>query len=68
ALGMKAAHHSYPVLFDTATGWAARLTEAHTAGRLAAEIKRLRRYRLLIIDEIGYLPFDSDTANLFFQL
>ncbi|WP_276615334.1 IS21-like element helper ATPase IstB [Gordonia sp. ABSL49_1] len=68
ALGMKAAHNSYPVLFDTATGWAARLTEAHTAGRLAAEIKRLRRYRLLIIDEIGYLPFDSDTANLFFQL
>jgi len=28
----------------------------------------LRRYRLLIIDEVGYLPFDADTANLFFQL
>ncbi|GED98603.1 IS21-like element helper ATPase IstB [Gordonia crocea] len=68
ALGIKAAHHSYPVLFDTATGWAARLTDAHAAGRLPQELKRLRRYRLLIIDEIGYLPFDSDTANLFFQL
>ncbi|WP_079931869.1 MULTISPECIES: ATP-binding protein [Gordonia] len=68
ALGMKAAHNSYPVLFDAATGWAARLPEAHTAGRLAAEIKRLRRCHLLNIDEIGYLPFDSDTANLFFRL
>ncbi|MFN8069818.1 MAG: IS21-like element helper ATPase IstB [Mycolicibacterium insubricum] len=68
ALGIKAAHHGYPVLFDTATGWAARLTDAHTAGRLPQELKRLRRYRLLILDEIGYLPFDADTANLFFQL
>lgn len=68
ALGIKAAHNAYPVLFDTATGWATRLTEAHATGRLAHELKRLRRYRLLIIDEIGYLPFDSDTANLFFQL
>ena len=45
ALGIKAAHNAYPVLFDTATGWATRLTEAHTTGRLAAELKRLRRYR-----------------------
>lgn len=28
----------------------------------------MRRYRLLIIDELGYLPFDAQTANLFFQL
>ena len=41
ALGIKAAHHTYPVLFDTATGWAARLTDAHHAGRLPAELKRL---------------------------
>lgn len=68
ALGITAAHHGYPVYFDTATGWAARLTEAHHNGRLPAELKRLRRYRVLIIDEIGYLPFDADTANLFFQL
>ncbi|HMS74359.1 ATP-binding protein [Gordonia sp. (in: high G+C Gram-positive bacteria)] len=68
ALGIKATHNSYPVLFDTATGWATRLTKAHATGRLQHELKRLRRYRLLIVDEIGYLPFDSDTANLFFQL
>ncbi|MDF1490278.1 IS21-like element helper ATPase IstB [Tessaracoccus caeni] len=67
-LGIKAAHAGYPVLFDTATGWVARLQTAHQAGRLETELKRPRRYRLLIIDEVGYLPFDADAANLFFQL
>ena len=67
-LGIKAAHAGYPVLFDTATGWAGRLQAAHAAGRLEHELKRLRRYRMLIIDEVGYLPFDADAANLFFQL
>ena len=68
ALGIKACHAGYPVAFDTATGWAARLHAAHRDNRLEHELKRLRRYRLLIIDEVGYLPFDADTANLFFQL
>lgn len=27
-----------------------------------------RRYELIIIDEVGYLPFEQDAANLFFQL
>ena len=67
-LGIKACHAGYPVVFNTATGWAARLQAAHRGGRLEYELKRLRRYRLLIIDEVGYLPFDADTANLFFQL
>lgn len=67
-LGVKAAHAGYPVLFDSATGWVARLQQAHETGRLEAELKRLRRYKLLIIDEVGYLPFDHDAANLFFQL
>lgn len=68
ALGIKACHAGHPVLFGTATSWVGRLQAAHTEGRLEAELKRLRRYRLLIVDEIGYLPFDSDAANLFFQL
>lgn len=67
-IGIKACHAGFPVAFDTATGWASRLQAAHQAGRLEQELKRLRRYRLLIIDEVGYLPFDADTANLFFQL
>ncbi|WP_066460282.1 IS21-like element helper ATPase IstB [Sanguibacter suarezii] len=67
-LGIKAVQAGYPVLFDTATNWVARLTAAHNTGTLDRELKRLRRYRLLIIDEVGYIPFDHDAANLFFQL
>ncbi len=67
-LGVAAARHGHRVLFATATDWVTRLTDAHRAGRLATELVRLRRYRLIIIDEVGYLPFDSDAANLFFQL
>ncbi|MCY7286753.1 MAG: IS21-like element helper ATPase IstB [Cryobacterium sp.] len=68
ALGIKATQAGYSVLFDTATNWISRLTTAHTTGRLEQELKRLRRYKLLIIDEVGYIPFDHDAANLFFQL
>ncbi len=45
-----------------------RLSEAHRASRLPDELTRLRRYALIIIDEVGYLPFEQDAANLFFQL
>lgn len=67
-LGIKAIHAGHTVLFDTATNWVTRLREAHEAARLNAELHRLRRYRLIIIDEIGYIPFDQHAANLFFQL
>ena len=67
-LGIKAIQAGHSVLFDTATNWISRLTTAHTAGRLERELRRLRRYKLLIIDEVGYIPFDHDAANLFFQL
>jgi len=68
SLGIKAAHSGHRVLFDTAVGWVARLQQAHSHGRLDAELKRLRRYSVLIVDEVGYIPFDQDAANLFFQL
>jgi DNA replication protein DnaC len=67
-LGVVAAHHGQRVLFATAVDWVARLAEAHRLGRLPAELARLRRYGLIIIDEVGYLPFEQDAANLVFQL
>ncbi len=67
-LGIAAAHHGHRILFATATEWVTRLTDAHRAGRLPSELTRLRRYGLIIIDEVGYLPFEQDAANLFFQL
>jgi DNA replication protein DnaC len=68
ALGVTAARQGHRVLFATATEWVARLGEAHDRGRLPAELTRLRRYGLVIVDEVGYLPFEQDAANLFFQL
>lgn len=55
-LGIKAAQAGHPVLFDTAVNWINRLATAHAAGRLNDELRRLKRYRLLIIDEVGYIP------------
>src|SRR5437773_1851440 len=63
-----ACHAGQPVLFATATDWVARLQDAHQRDRLPAELTKLRRYGLIIIDEVGYLPFEQDAANLFFQL
>ena len=68
ALGVAAARHGHRVLFATATDWVTRLTDAHRAGKLPQELTRLRRYGLIIIDEVGYLPFEQDAANLVFQL
>ncbi|MFD7283941.1 IS21-like element helper ATPase IstB, partial [Streptomyces sp. NPDC059862] len=67
-LGVNAAHAGYPVLFDTAGNWIARLAAAHHSGRPETELKKIRRYKLIIIDEVGHIPFDQDAANLFFQL
>jgi DNA replication protein DnaC len=68
ALGIAAARHGHRVLFATATDWVTRLAEAHRQGRLPNELAKLRRYGLIIVDEVGYLPFEQDAANLFFQL
>src|SRR3954464_13032301 len=67
-LGVKATQAGYSVLFNTASNWITRLATAHQSGQLEAELKKIRRYKLIIIDEVGYIPFDHDAANLFFQL
>ena len=67
-LAIRACQAGHRVAFATAAEWVARLVEAHHAGRLQAEITRLGRYPLLVIDEVGYIPFEPEAANLFFQL
>src|SRR6058998_1984920 len=67
-LGIRACQAGHRVAFATAAEWVARLGEAHAAGRLHAELTRLGRYPLLVIDEVGYIPFEAEAANLFFQL
>jgi DNA replication protein DnaC len=67
-LAIRACQAGQRVLFATAAGWVARLADAHHAVRLQAELLRLGRYPLLVIDEVGYIPFEAEAANLFFQL
>jgi DNA replication protein DnaC len=68
ALGMRACQAGYRVAFATAAQWVERLAEAHQAGRLQEELQRLGRFPLLVIDEVGYIPFEAEAANYFFQL
>jgi len=67
-LAIRACQAGHRVLFATAAQWVARLADAHHAGRLQAELTRLGRYPLTVIDEVGYIPFEAEAANLFFQL
>jgi DNA replication protein DnaC len=67
-LGIRACQAGHRVLFATAAEWVARLADAHAQGRLQDELTRLGRYPLLVVDEVGYIPFEAEAANLFFQL
>ncbi len=67
-LAIRACQAGHRVAFATASEWVARLAEAHQAGRLQQELTRLGRYPLLVVDEVGYIPFEPEAANLFFQL
>jgi DNA replication protein DnaC len=67
-LGVRACQAGHRTAFATAAEWVARLAEAHHAGRLQAELTKLGRVPLLIVDEVGYIPFEAEAANLFFQL
>jgi DNA replication protein DnaC len=67
-LAMRACQAGHRVAFATAAQWVDRLATAHHAGRLQTELIRLGRYPLLVVDEVGYIPFEPEAANLFFQL
>lgn len=67
-LAIRACQAGHRVCFATAAQWVDRLAAAHHAGKLQAELVRLGRYPLLVIDEVGYIPFEAEAANLFFQL
>jgi DNA replication protein DnaC len=68
ALGREAILVGYSVQFVAATSIAAQLAKAHSQGRLEERLAQLAKPKLLIIDELGYLPFEPNAAHLFFQL
>jgi len=67
-IAIRACQGGHRVLFATASQWVDRLATAHHAGRLQDELARLSRYPVLVVDEVGYIPFEPEAANLFFQL
>ena len=67
-LGIRACQAGHRVAFATAAEWVARLAEANHAARLQQELVKLGRIPLIIVDEVGYIPFEPEAANLFFQL
>lgn len=68
ALGVQACRRAQRVAFATAHEWVNRLGAGQHAGRLDDELERLGRVPLLIVDEVGYIPFDPEAAALFFAL
>ena len=68
ALAIKACQAGHRVAFATAQQWVDRLERAQHRNALDDELKRLERYPLLIVDEIGYLPLERQAANLLFAL
>jgi DNA replication protein DnaC len=68
AIGIRACLAGHRVAFATATEWVARLGEAKRQGELEAELRRLSYVPLLVVDEVGYIPFDPEAANLMFSL
>lgn len=68
ALGYAACNETIPVRFWTASSLIAQLRHAQNSGRLEKELAAISKYRVLIIDELGYLPIDNQGARLLFQV
>ena len=68
ALGRKAVERGASGLFVPALGLVAQMMRAENEGRLEERLSHLAKPKLLIIDELGYLPFERRAAHLLFQL
>ena len=67
ALGVAAAHQGHRVRFFTAAGLTADLLQAQQELRLSRVWAQLLKYRLLIVDELGFVPLSPTSAQLLFQ-
>jgi DNA replication protein DnaC len=67
-LAIKACQAGHRVAFATAQQCVTRLEAAQDRNNLDDELRRLERYGLLVVDEVGYLPLERQAANLLFAL
>jgi DNA replication protein DnaC len=68
ALGYAACLEGHSVLFANAVDVINQLTAAQKKGSLKSELKKYLHPRLLILDEVGYLPIDQHGADHLFQV
>ncbi len=68
AIGVSAAKRRVSTYFIKCNDLLAQLKRAKLENRLDARLKHFSKYKLLVVDEIGYLPIDKEDSNLFFQL
>ena len=68
ALGLEACKNNYRTRFVTCYGLVNELIEAREERDLQRLLKRYGRYELLILDELGYIPFSKEGAELLFQV
>ena len=68
AIGISAAKKRTSTYFIKCHDLIQNLKKARLENRLDTRLKHYSKYKLLIIDEIGYLPIDKEDAKLFFQL
>lgn len=68
ALGLEACKNNYRTRFVTCYGLVNELIEAREERDLQRILKRYSRYELLILDELGYIPFSKEGAELLFQV
>src|SRR6266516_4386938 len=67
ALGREAILAGHSVQFGAATTVVAQLAKGHSQGRLEERLAQFAKPKLLIVDELGYLPLEPEAAHLFFH-
>ena len=68
AIGSAACLEGYRTFFTTAADLLMTLMAEKKIGRLKAKLKLLDRVELLIIDELGYIPFEREATDLLYQV
>ncbi|MGC8485388.1 MAG: IS21-like element helper ATPase IstB [Candidatus Baltobacteraceae bacterium] len=68
AIGFAACTHGYRVLFSTAAELLMSLIRAKREDRLRQRLETIDRYDFLLVDELGYIPFEREATDLLFQV
>lgn len=68
SLGLEAIRNKFSTYYLNCHDLITSLNQAQFENKLNDRLRNLCKYKLLVIDEVGYLPIDKQGANLFFQL